>query len=192
MKCVMLATRPKWCEKICREIGKDRNGKPIYEKSTEVRKTKPSIPTPFKVYIYETYDEKYASKGILWENGTTFVHGCRKVIGEFICDEVEEISCLSFVVKGYEIDTCLTYKEFYKYGKGKSLYGWHITDLKIYDTPKELSEFQTAPCEKSERACGRCKYLVIINTPDMYETDCYVSNGRQITRPPQSWCYVQE
>lgn len=54
MKSVLLSTRPKWCEKICHEIGTDKNGKQIYEKSIEVRKTKPSIPTPFKVYIYCT------------------------------------------------------------------------------------------------------------------------------------------
>jgi len=28
-----------------------------------------------------------------------------------------------------------------RYGKGKPLFGWHISDLKIYDKPKELSEF---------------------------------------------------
>ena len=57
MKAVLLSTRPKWCEKICHEIGTDKNGKSIYEKSIEVRKTKPSIPTPFKVFIHETYDK---------------------------------------------------------------------------------------------------------------------------------------
>jgi hypothetical protein len=78
------------------------------------------------------------------------------------------------------------------YAKGKPLYGWHISDLKIYDKPKELSEFKTPPCEKSEKACEKCKYLVVINTPDMYEVDCFVENGREISRPPQSYMFVEE
>lgn len=27
------------------------------------------------------------------------------------------------------------------YGKGATLYGWHISKLEIYDTPKKLSKF---------------------------------------------------
>lgn len=45
---------------------------------------------------------------------------------------------------------------------------------------------------KPEKACENCKYRVVINTPDMYEVDCFVENGRGITRPPSSWQYVEE
>ena len=41
MKSVLISIRPKWCEKICHEIGKDENGKAIYEKRIEVRKSAP-------------------------------------------------------------------------------------------------------------------------------------------------------
>ena len=37
-----------------------------------------------------------------------------------------------------------------------------------------------------------CKYLVVINTPDMYEVDCFVANGREISLPPQSYMFVKE
>lgn len=87
---------------------------------------------------------------------------------------------------------CLSYDEVKSYGKSKTLYGWHISDLKIYDKPKKLSEFKTPPCEKSEKACGNCKWLVKINTPDVYECECYVEDGRPLTRPPQSYMYVKE
>ena len=59
-------------------------------------------------------------------------------------------------------------------------YGWHISDLRIYDTPRELSEFQRAidPCvfcmERIARECTDCKKW-----------------GGNIKRPPQSWCYVE-
>ena len=89
--------------------------------------------------------------------------------------------------------TCLTQDEMFDYiGAGNYGYGWHISDLKIYNKPKELSEFKTPPCEKSEKACGNCKWLVKINTPDVYECECYVEDGRPITRAPQSWQYVEE
>ena len=186
MKCVMLATRPKWCEKICNEIGKNENGTPIYEKTIEVRKTKPSVPTPFKVFIYETYDKKYDGIGICWGKGKCFEHGCRKVIGEFICDKVTELDYVYYWNNGYEIDTCLTYREVADYGKGKPLYGWHITDLKIYDKPKELSEFYIR-CRISDKKCRLCDNC--FSREDSYGRYYTV---KKLTRPPMSWCYVQE
>ena len=42
-RAVLISIRPKWCEKII-------NG----EKAIEVRKTRPNLKTPFKVYIYCT------------------------------------------------------------------------------------------------------------------------------------------
>ncbi len=198
MKAVLSSTRPKWCEKICHEIGTDKNGKPIYEKTIEVRKTKPSIPTPFKVYIYctnqkingeilLTYDKKVEGRNRGFrENGDIPLAG--KVIGEFICDEVKEITCLSFVAKGYEIDTCLTYKEFYHYGKGKPLYGWHISELKIYDKPKELSEFVTA---REKDNCDDCGIAWQSWNGDFHCTLKHC-DGYHLSRAPQSWIYVQE
>jgi hypothetical protein len=184
MKSVLLSTRPKWCEKICHEIGTDKKGKPIYEKSIEVRKTKPSIPTPFKVFIYETYDKKYDGIGICWGKGKSFEHGCKKIIGEFVCDRVAELDYVCYWNNGYEIATCMTYREVANYGKGKTLYGWHISQLKIYDKPKELREFYK-PCPTTEKG-------------DCLSCDCLADNDyggictNNLTRPPQSYMYVEE
>ena len=60
------------------------------------------------------------------------------------------------------------------------LYGWHISDLKIYDKPKRITQFK-----------GNCRLKnSCLGCPDWnYQmADC---NGRTITRPPQSWCYVE-
>ena len=127
------------------------------------------------------------------------VDGSQKVIGEFICDNVERFE--EHIEQGglyYTLDNDFNENaqldnwELHDYGKGKTLYGWHISDLKIYDKPRELSEFKTPPCEKSEKACGNCKWLVKVNTPDRYECECYVEDGRTITRPPQSYMYVED
>lgn len=64
-------------------------------------------------------------------------------------------------------------------GFGK-LYGWHISDLVIYDKPKELSEFK-----KHNRLC-HYEHLGLA-TPK-----CSECKECQLERPPQSWCYVEE
>ena len=197
MKCVMLSIRPQWCEKIA-------NG----EKTIEVRKTAPKE-VPFKCYIYCSKDN--ANEIVLLKNyKNRFIFGDYrnaddhfytiangKVIGEFICDKVDEYTFSHYeaeyrVTHDEQKATCLNQPELIRYGKGNTLYGWHISDLKIYDKPKELSEFKTPPCDKPEKACEKCKYLVVINTPDMYEVDCFVENGREISRPPQSYMFVEE
>ena len=178
MNSVLISIQPKWVAKIA-------NG----EKTIEVRKSAPKE-VPFKCYIYETKGRTETP----WidEDGHFIYKGRGQVIGEFICNNASELDYVYYWNNGYEFATCLTYRQVADYGKGKTLYGWHISDLKIYDKPKELSEFKTPPCEKSEKACGNCKWLVKINTPDVYECECYVEDGRPITRPPQSWCYVED
>ena len=192
MKSVLISTRPKLVEKICHKIGEDETGKAIYEKRIEVRNTAPQE-VPFKCYIYETQGQY-----VKFTHGahTKYGYGRGKVIGWFICDKVDEYHY--DYCDGVDIDddtileTAIDREDINIYAKGKTLYGWHISDLKIYDKSKELSEFKTPPCEKSEKACGNCKWLVKINTPDVYERECYVEDGRPIKRPPQSWCYVED
>nr|DAG78408.1 MAG TPA: protein of unknown function DUF365 [Caudoviricetes sp.] len=202
MKAVLLSIHPKWCEKICHEIGTEENGKPIYEKSIEVRKTKPSIPTPFKVYIYctnqkingeilLTYDKKVEGRNRGFrENGDIPLAG--KVIGEFVCDKIEEFSVGSLRSDDIENLACLSYSEMIDYfykpeeldGKtAKHGYAWHISQLKIYDTPKELKEFKK-PCSY-KGLCFSCKRA------HFYGDGSFVCTNK-VTRPPQSWMYVQE
>ena len=218
MKSVLISTRPKWCEKICHEIGKDEMGKPIYKKRIEVRKSAPKE-VPFKAYIYCT---KQKINGEILLTNDKKVEGrnrgfrdkgdiplAGKVIGEFICDKLTHMQAYrdkNKVLHLTNIDsdtlqkTCLKSYELFDYISNRDTHTnvtyngnlWHISDLKIYDKPKELSEFKTPPCDKSEKACGNCKWLVKINTPDVYECECYVEDGRSITRPPQSYMFVEE
>lgn len=206
MKAVLLSTRPKWCEKICHEIGTDKNGKPIYEKSIEVRKTKPSIPTPFKVLLYCTSSNVHdcllvggqsVSLTYAINYKSAIPVGCEigngKVIGEFICDKVypikyqgnrysvadEEQSVTNEIAR----QSCLDYDDMVSYLGNKDGYGWHISQLKIYDKPKELSEFKR-PCSY-KGLCFSCKRA------HFYGDGSFVCTNK-VTRPPQSWCYVQE
>ena len=151
-------------------------------KKIEVRKNKPNQETPFLCFIYET-----KTKG-----------GCGKVIGEFVCDRITDISvvvrnCNEDYNHVYHNDeckgSCLTWKELQEYGKGKPLYGWHICDLKIYDKPKELSEFRKPFTPKKLDI----RKFIIKNgvnniAPDFKSKYDFCD---KITRPPQSWCYVE-
>ncbi len=82
-------------------------------------------------------------------------------------------------------ESCLTFNEVRKYiGEtfyDKHFYGWHISDLKIYDKPKELREF-TPICRLSKDLCKICCF---------YEK-AFGGCCRVLSRPPQSWCYVEE
>lgn len=182
MKSILMSIQPKWCEKIV-------NG----EKTIEVRKTRPKLETPFKVYIYCTKGKEVlvTDKVVSWT---------KEVIGEFVCDSIEE-----FQIKGalgvrfkrftalYE--TCLKVKEMRDYaGNSPILYGWHISELKIYDTPKELGEngdFKF-PCVRggedfdTHRKCVGCKYARLWTGAREIYCD------RWVIRAPQSWAYVEE
>lgn len=206
MKSIMTSVTPYLCGKIA-----SRKCKIL------VRKSVPKE-VPFKAFIYCTKSNKYLldrdSDGSMfcWDkkehhypfkyekDHEELFNG--KVIGEFICNKVDEYKydygCGYYPGDGVDIDddtileTAIDREDINIYAKGKTLYGWYISDLRIYDRPKELSEFKTPPCEKPEKACENCKYRVVINTPDMYEVDCFVANGREITRPPQSYMFVEE
>ena len=177
----------------------------VGRKGYEIRKTKPNISTPFKSYIYCTKDKipfllPTYSKGSfagsdIWKNG----HGI--VIGEYICDEIRKW-VFNTETNSYNISdddlalTCLTQEQLWKYGKGKTLYGYHITNLKIYDEPKELNKFYTI-CNKDDLdQCGDCKYIESYSASFPCEDGggwwCSVDNKKPLTRPFQSWGYVYE
>ena len=198
MKSVLLSIKPKYCELIAGGI-----------KTIEVRKTKPKFDTPFRCYIYETKTKDYYS---VFHESTM-----GKVIGEFICSEITEFESefwddetyerIQKIIKDcdryfefgeYEYETvttneyekyrenwlckqsCVSWEEMRKYvGVGiKEFYGWHISDLKIYDKPKELKEF---------RQCHKCEHYFYCKAGE-YSCD----GAYKLTRPPQSWCYVEE
>lgn len=205
MKSVLMSIQPKWCELIA-------SGK----KTVEVRKTKPKLEVPFKVYIYCTqarkpirdngriliYEDDLAltnrwGRGKKVENpcgammdGEFFLNG--KVIGEFVCN------ALTYIEAGYDTNgnkhlyntafiehrMCISDNELHEYlyksRENSGGWAWHISNLVIYDKPKELGEF-LIDCKN----CGK-RYVG--------DSTCWQGcmNGyRKLTRPPQSWCYVE-
>lgn len=163
-RAVMLSIRPKWCEMIA-------SG----NKTIEVRKTAPKIETPFKCYIYCTKPKFDHEDFLVFDDEQGKARGCHcggLVVGEFVCDKILDIliSCSDPNMKGYPFPcTGLTDREIMDYlGNGKSGFGWHISDLVIYERPKYLTEF-----------------IGLTQTRFGYAE-------RLLTAPPQSFYYVEE
>ena len=170
-KAVLISIRPQWCAKIA-------SG----EKTIEFRKSRPELKKPFKCYIYCTKADYYT-----WDLRVSNVtipfaeKCCGKVIGEFICSDFvlfnggkkwpdfrENRAQAEAATPEVLKKACLTARELWAYEPKGNPIGWCISDLVIYDTPRELSKLTGLRTEE---------------------------NGfelRTLERPPQSWCYVEE
>ncbi len=194
MKAVLISIQPKWCELITQ-----------FKKLVEVRKTKPKLDVPFKCYIYCTKDKHG------WFDFLRKERLDGKVIGEFVCEKIDRMAhcgtCNSDIrlrivdekfytkeLSNEYLEKCkLSYFSIDSYSNGSDVYGWHISNLVIYDKPKELSDFITI-CPEWEKEyfdtkCLGCKYY-FFNCADMLH-ECTVEGEKPLTRPPQSWCYVE-
>lgn len=205
---VLISIRPNWIELIAQLI-----------KTIEVRKTRPTLKPPFKCPIYCTqdkykhlYDLRPYSNGDITLSVTThnkhslvpdnYLNG--KVIGEFVCDKITRYNCDrdfgEYFVAGYVgaymplKEMCLTNKDLMEYGKGKPLYGWHISNPKIYDKPKELREFSRFGYITRGGVCvnSSCEYHHDNGYYEPPHCELYGSGNCSLERPPQSWCYVKE
>ena len=161
-KAVLMSIKPKWAEKIF-------EGK----KTIEIRRTRPSIPTPFTVYVYETKAQFVKSvRGAC----TTYGYGRGKVIGSFVCDRIVDIQSNGDDCGNYwhewdddcDIEAmCLSYEELETYLGKQVGYGWHITEPKLFDKPRGLGEFLTPSGTGG------------------------VWGNRYLSRPPMSWYYIE-
>ena len=196
MKSVMKSVSPRICEKVA-------SG----DCTILVSKTAPKQ-VPFKCYIYCTKAKKQDDiiwAGVCGDRGAWNEH----IIGEFVCDKViktcgwrlrgdtQQCAKRTTAEEAFPKLACLTIDEIVKYAgsENREVCGWHISDLKIYDKPKELSEFSTM-----------CRYKNNDGTCQFYKVDCryqqrdynqdgsinIVECGKPITRAPQSWQYVEE
>ena len=187
-KAVLVSIVPWWCLEIAHG-----------NKTVEVRKNKPNLPTPFKTYIYVTKKRPLLAWGDVfrgnWETefttitGRSFDEASRiwdifngNIMGEFVCDQIFPLSFYASDATYFDTEpplsvpgTCLTDKEIAEYlGNGKTGYGWHISDLVIYDEPKKLSDFKRHDPTYDFAFFGE------------------MDRTYSVSRPPQSWCYVEE
>lgn len=207
MKSILISIKPKYVAKIL-------NGK----KTIEIRKTMPKCDLPIDVYIYCTKEETleyiydcndnfgdYIShKGKCWEDEP--LNG--KVVAKFTLNKVEEIKASgcyedlsfgkgklieSYITKSLDEqslleESCLIEEELDEYLDGKDGYAWHISNLEIFDRPKELSEFRhikPSICGKKDRnglyQCDKCKYGI------KEALECHL----KLAKAPQSFMFIE-
>lgn len=183
MRNVMISIRPKWCELIASR-----------EKTIEVRKTKPKRNAPFKCYIYECKEKRL--KGVYkvpyqhsFGYGYSFAKestGSGKVIGEFICDYINNYTA-EFVD-----DDC--YESIYQvFGEDDTSY----VTANDEENPNDcfLCEQSCIAYKDIKKYVGVCFHdkpfygwhisgLKIYDKPKEF-----IEFG--LKRPPQSWCYVE-
>lgn len=183
-KAVLISIRPKWCDLIASGW-----------KTIEVRKTCPKLKPPFKCYIYMTKQKKSEDgwlAAVEAERGCYY--GAGSVIGEFVCDEIikYDIDVDGGCLWG-EAQDCLSGDEFEAYIENVNvIYGWHISGLVIYDKPKELREFFRF-CGENPNCDGCGAYYYSSTECGTEEYCCSIMEGcKPLSRPPQSWCYVEE
>ena len=135
-------------------------------KTAELRLKPPKCELPFKVLTYECG-----------------ANGRHKVVNEWICDKITEWRICMGIPAHLPKAACVSAEEIREYsGKDcKDISEMHITNLKVYDKPKELSEF-CIPCKVS---CENCK------NPLYFECWCEEKGKKVVTRPPRSWCYAE-
>lgn len=178
MRSILISTQPQNCKQII-----------DLDKIIDVRKTKPNLKTPFKVYIYCTKSELLTKSHyngeiyVVWNkrhqnslehSGNITLSG--KVIGEFICNRIDEINVIdnttiACIQVNNKLDVSIAHKtcmELQKYLNNKTGYGLHISNLVIYDKPKDLSNFTQ-----------------LRKTKFGYEPV-------KIKQPPRSWYYVDD
>lgn len=180
-RAVLMSIQPRWCEKILRG-----------EKTVEVRKTRPTLmQTPFKVYVYCT-KPRFEHEDFFALVGKQGFYGGGKIIGEFVCGRIDRMVHVGYTgdkerpkyrivddwQKVHDISrlleaACLTEEELETYLKGKTGFGWHISDLKIYSQPVDITNFHS---------CLGCEYVG--------DCDTYCWDPVQIQ--PQSWRYVEK
>lgn len=164
-KSVMLSIKPQYCALIA-----------WGEKTLEVRKNHPRMQTPFKCYIYCTSVKSLNLSDYVELHKNTFGaidDWSGKVIGEFVCDDIK---CIDVPYPAYqgELDkqileeSCLTYYQLHRYAYHDALYGWHISNVVIYDKPKEISDF-LVEADKT------------FDYPPL----------TKLKKPPTSWCYIE-
>lgn len=133
---VLISIRPHWTELIINQ-----------HKRIEIRKNLPHLAVPFTVYVYCTLNgqEKWLA-GIKGKYPPQKLNGY--VVAEFTCDSIETLPydtfydwCNRIAKEGF-----IAVDKLWAYANGKTLYAWHISDLKAYVHPLRIEDFNYANC----------------------------------------------
>lgn len=210
MKSVLISIRPKWVEKIASvektiEVRKTAPKEVPFKCYIYCTKSDENIYGDSNVFVTDSLKRLRKSHtmedAFEKQSGLTLWNG--KVIGEFVCDkaiktcgwrlrgDTQQCAKRTTDEEAFPELACLTIDEIVKYAgsENREVCGLHISDLKIYDKPKELSEFYTIAESGSDCCCG----CVWHETP-LDEMPCRTCTAERnyLYRPTMSWQYVEE
>lgn len=129
MRKMLMPIRPDWVEKIL-------SG----EKTVELRKRLPDLEKlnwkePFQVIVYCSQRRK------LW----TAEHGniAGKVVAEFTCDKIKRVYDKDRRKINREAieEACVSIQQLEEYAQGAAVFGYHISNVQVYERPREISEY---------------------------------------------------
>lgn len=124
--------------------------------------------------------------------------GSGLVFGEFVCNGFDVFRPIG---KGISIkrfpalyESCLTLDEIVKYAQGEPVYGWQISQLKLYEEPLKLEDFSRHGfCGMNGTGvCGNADCENYQPSGNYMEPPTCAVNGCILYEAPQSWCYVEE
>lgn len=194
MESFLISIRPKWTASIL-------NGK----KTVEIRRTAPKDwvdyfsgktdkkPEPKTVYIYCTKNDNGLRYWGYHIGGRIFAKFTLREVTQYITgNNVSKDSGYMFgdaEREGVYEKACLSESDIDRYCPDESFYAWHISDLVIFDRPRELSEFMPPKWDKCGVKdknglfqCDKCPY------GDWANVQC---KWKPLTKAPQSWCRVE-
>lgn len=201
MKSVLISIRPQWCEKIAsgeKTIEVRKTAPKELPFKAYIYATKPK--NFYKCGAMSTSDELlWLANGKVemgdgfkfWADGDEYQCLNGRIIGEFICDKVYNlVNAFGGIVFAdenlnqlepqlFRDMSCLADEQTADYLGNKDGYGLHITALKIYDKPKELSEF-------------RKPFIDYVSPKESKMVNPKIGISEYVTCPPQSWIYVEE
>lgn len=165
MKAILISIKPRFVAKIL-------NG----EKTIEIRKTMPKCDLPIDVYIYCTKcDIKGARENFTFKQ----LKLLGKVVAKFTLNKVDRYVNGCNVAKKYPTfndfekiltPACIYTDELENYCEDLSFYAWHISNLVIFDKPKELSEFRPFNNGMPQYRFTKngCEYRTLTKAPQSY------------------------
>ena len=178
-KSVLRSIKPYWVYLILKGI-----------KTVEVGKQKPkSLDWDGRVFIYCSKDKKSFNQ-ISEEDREWFKQYLGKVVAVFDCNTIQEDNLyMTRYQESFYQKACLSHTQVKEYGQGKMLYGWHISNLKVFDVPKALDEFYTQYCPYlKNNICGCSDWCFHKDSNSQGDISPCVT---LLKRPPQSYCFVQ-
>lgn len=190
MKAILISIKPEWVAKI---LGR--------EKTIEIRGNAPKCKLPIDVFIYCTKNDNGLRYWGYHMGGRIFAKFTLKKIERIYINVKEQAKTFSLSPEELCKSSCLDEEKIWDYLTNGNGYVWHISDLVIFDKPKELNYFKQWKIPYPKRikwSSWQSNYYTALGAyvkqhPTMMVSEIKRTFDESISmkKAPQSWCYVE-